>query len=531
VVDLAAAIALLVFLLAWSASFINSDSASTILLADQLAHAGRLVSRDWAYVSDSLGFDGRLQIAMLGALAFGPTTTTSVFSACLGAGFAFASSALLARLLGADWLQACSGALLLLLGPSLIYLDVVVGLGISVQMGLVCCYLALLVTFVFRRGHVATLLGALAVALLMTASSPKKALVYTLLPLLASGSLLALAGWAGSGLERARRSRLLLAMGLACATALLGWWLHVMLLRDVFVDTSYATLALALTPGRIATNSAKLVELAAHFAGSRHLLLPQAAVAITTMVWLLLLVAPVLDVRRRQLFSQGQGFVYLFALAGFGGIVVYLLTYENIKPFYGIYYALIPLSPLLPVAATVASRAEPAALRHAVRVALMLGLLPGIANVCALPSAGPSAYAGMSIKQRTTHRDQLAATHWLRQHGFDRGFATYWEANTITLLSGGAIQVTPIRTPAGGRLVRRMAWLADRDRVNYMPGNERWFILLPVRQHRATLPPSCLPAASEAIVAGNRLYTYERPMPGCLQKPVRFQPMKPRKNR
>jgi hypothetical protein len=355
-VNLAAAIALLVFAVAWSASFINSDSDSTILLADQLVHAGRWLSRDWAYVSDSLTLDGRLQLAMLGALAWGPGTATFVFSACAGAAFAFAASVLLARVLGADWLQSTSAALLLLLGPSLIYLDVVIGLGVSVQMGLVACFLALLVVYVFRQGRLATLAGAFAIALLMTASSPKKALAYTLLPLLAGGGAVVLAGWAGSGLEPARRNRLLLAMGVGCLVAASGAWLHAQLLHGLVVDNSYARLALALTPERVAANFEELVELAARFAGGLHLVAPLAAVAITGLVWAMLLAAPVLDPQRRQSLAQMHGFVYLFVLAGVGGILVYLLTYEDIKPYNGINYALIPLSPLLPLAASTATR-------------------------------------------------------------------------------------------------------------------------------------------------------------------------------
>ena len=118
---------------------------------------------------------------------------------------------------------------------------------------------------------------------------------------------------------------------------------------------------------------------------------------------------------------------------------------------------------------------------------------------------------------------------WLRDHGLRRGFATFWEANTITLLSDGQIQVTAIRTPAGGRMVRRMIWLTSRQRAEYTPQQERWFILLPVRQRSASLPATCVPPAEQATVAGSRIYVYDRPMPGCLQQPVRFRPQTRRK--
>ena len=71
-------------------------------------------------------------------------------------------------------------------------------------------------------------------------------------------------------------------------------------------------------------------------------------------------------------------------------------------------------------------------------------------------------------------------------------------------------------------MVRRMIWLTSRERAEYMPQAEKWFILLPVRQRSASLPAKCLPPAAQATVAGSRIYVFDRPMPGCLQSPPPF---------
>jgi hypothetical protein len=317
---------------------------------------------------------------------------------------------------------------------------------------------------------------------------------------------------------------------LLVAAAGIAW--HRLLVDGLQVDTSYARLKLALSATHLSENAGLFLRLLAGFAGSRNPLLPQLSVAAVGVAWLVFLLAPLLRTPWRDLIASRQGFVYLYAMIAGLAITAYIVSYEDIKPFYGIYYLLVPTMPLLSVAAwsaTAGSGGVRGGVRGVVLAALVLTLACGAVSGAYRIATPDAPYAGISIKQRTSHDDQQAAVAWLLASGIQRGFATYWEANTLTILSDGRIRATPIRTPAGGRMVRRMAWLADRDRVNYMPGRERWFILLPVRQRSARLPASCLPAASETTVAGNRIYVYDQPMPGCLQAPVRFGPRKKRK--
>jgi hypothetical protein len=500
---------------------INSDSASGLLLAGDLGRIGGWIDPDWAYVSDSLMLDGRLQVAMLGAWLLHDPLDIFVFAASIGAAFAFLACYLLSRVLGASRAYAVTAGLVLLLGPSLIYIDTVIGLAVSIQIGLVLCFVAALIRYVFDRAGALALCCALAILLAMALSSPMKAVAYLVIPTVAACVLMLAGIHAGQPLDRdSRRPAVVLLTVVAVAAA--GAVLHRLMLSGLHVDTSYAQLKLALSPEHLQDNVQLFLRLLAGFAGSRNPVAPLLSVMVMVAAALVFILAPLHGARWREGLASREGFAWAYAIVGGLAITAYLVTYQSIKPNYGVYYLLVPTAPLLPVAARVATAAASSAARWTAGAALVLALACGAANAGYAIAVPDAPYSGISIKQRTRHDDHLAARDWLQDQGISRGFATYWEANTLTFLSDGRIQATPVRTPAGGRMVRRMAWLADRDRVNYVPGRERWFILLPVRQRAAKLPATCLPAALEATVAGSRIYVYDHPMPGCLQAPLHF---------
>ena len=520
--NLACAVLLAASIVVLCPQVLNSDSAAAILLAGHVGQTGGWIDRDWAYVSDSLMLDGRLQVAMLGVALFGHQVGAFVFLAAVGAAFALSATYMLARLLGATRNNAVTAGLALLLGPSLIYLDIVAGLAVSIQMGFVLCFVSALVAYLFGRGGAPAIWAALAILLAMTVSSPMKAIAYCAVPTIAACASVLACSWIATRPDRAFRSRALAAVLAAAFTAAVGVVLHRLLLAGLRMDLSYAKLSLALTPQHLLANLQLFAELALGFIGSRNAAALRLLPAIVVPALLVVVLAPIATSRWRAFMTQRQGFVYCYALLGGLEIVAYILTYQSIKPNYGIYYLLPPACALLVVAASTATPDAGRIRGFAAKAALLALLASGAANAAYLLAVPPTGYPGMSIKQRTTHRDQVEATAWLLDHDLRRGFATYWEANTITLLSDGAIQVTAIRTPAGGRMVRRMIWLTSRQRAEYMPGGERWFILLPVRQRSAKLPATCLPPATQATVAGSRIYVFDRPMPGCLQTPPPF---------
>ncbi|MFL6591201.1 MAG: hypothetical protein ACJ8GK_00630 [Luteimonas sp.] len=520
--NLACAVLLAATVVVLCPQLLNSDSAAAILLGGHAGHAGGWIDKDWAYVSDSLMLDGRLQVAMLGMELFGRMEAAFVFVAAVGAVFALSATYMLARLLGASRSNAVTAGLALLLGPSLIYLDVVVGLAVSIQIGVVLCFVAALVAYLFGRGGALAIAAASAILLAMTMSSPMKAIAYCAIPTIAACVAFFACSWIVVRPDRALRSRLLAVVLVMAFAAAVGAGLHRLLLAGVRMDTSYAKLSLALTPEHLLANLRLFAELALGFAGSRNAAFLRLLPAIVAPALLVVVLAPLATSRWREFLTQRQGFVYFYAVLGALEIVAYILTYQSIKPHYGIYYLLPPACALLAVAASSAT-ADGGRLRASATKAALLALLAcGAANAAYLLAVPPVGYSGMSIKQRTTHRDQRLATAWLLAHHLRRGFATYWEANTITMLSDGAIQATAIRTPAGGRMVRRMIWLTSRQRAEYMPRDGRWFILLPVRQRSARLPATCLPPSMQATVGGNRIYVFDRPMPGCLQSPPPF---------
>lgn len=531
------AIVLLLFVLLVSPALINSDSASGILLANDLVKAGSLLSKDWVYVSDSLTLDGRVQVAMLGALLWGGSIKTFIFAAVIGAGFAAWAAYALARLLGASRCNAATACLVLLLGPSPIYQDLVVGLSVSMQMGLALLFVASYVRYTFRGRSIWHLFIALAILLLMSTSSPKKAIAYLVLPMLATGVALPVLQWMGSGLANATRNRLLLSMPTWLLVAAAGYFLHAHLLQELSVNISYAKLELALTPAHVIDNLKLVTALYVRFAGGADGLFPLMAVAVTSLTLAIVFLIPLMPgiqpkaeaggVGRGglRLYSSATGFVYLFVLAGTLAIGFYILTYDQIKVYYGIYYLLIPLCPMASVAACVSTGSRGLG-GKLVRVVLLAMLVVGVANAMWMTVAFPMGYFGISKNQKTTHAEKLAAIEWLRTHGVHHGFANYWDANALTLLSDGGIQVTSALTPAGGKVLRRHSWLANAARINYVPDGEKWFVAIPVRRRAVSMPAACMPADEQATVGGYRIFVYRHPSAGCLPAQVRL----PRKN-
>jgi hypothetical protein len=525
--NMASAVLLGLFLLLVSPFLVNSDSAATILLADELVKAGTLLSKDWVYVSDSLSLDGRVQVAMLGAALWGASVKAFVFTAIAGAGFALWACYSLARLLQASRVNAGTAGLLLVLGPSLIYQDMVIGLGISMQMGLVLLFVAALIRYAYLGGNAFQLLIALAIAFLMSTSSPKKAVAYVLMPAMAAIALQLLlmirAAWSHEVSCLRRMQWILPALAV---TTLAGYFLHVELLNGLLLNSSYAKLDLILTPAHVLGNIETAGTLYARFAGAGAGIIALATVLGTTIALGVILAAP-FSQRRRQFFVGADGFVYLYAVLGALGIIGYLLTYEEIKIYYGIYYLLIPISPLLAVAARIASGPHGYIGRgigaEAVRVTLMVMLFFGAINAAQALLAFPEDYFGISKNQKTTHREQLEAIAWLRDEGLQHGFANYWDANSMTLLSDGALQVASALTPAGGRDIRRHAWLSSTERINFIPKNERWFVALPIRRRAVSMPKACVPADAEVEVGGYRIFVYSGTVRGCLPPPFRLR--------
>lgn len=524
-INVAGALALLAFLLLLSPRFINSDSASGVLLAGDLVRAGRWLSPDWAYVSDSLTIDGRVQLAMAGSLLWGPSVATFVATACAGAAFAFAAGYCLSRQLGAMRRDAVTAALVLLLGPSFIYLDMVLGLTISIQMAWVLWFMVAIVGYVHARRTPLLLLAAFGIVLLLAVSSPKKAVAYVGLPYLAATFAVLAGGLLQRDGVRAVRGRMLAGAVVVCVACVVGYVVHQHLLRGLTLYAGYARMHVALSTDRVLDNLRLCWMLLLHFAGDGNSLLKAGGVVLALGASIILMVAPWVRVRRIEWVAGPAGFACLFALLGLAGIGAYLLTYEDIKVWYGIYYALIPACPLLSVCAAVAGERAVGKPAFASRAALLLVLFLGVCNVAFLAWQPPRGYLGIGKNQTRTHLQRGALVDWLVANGLERGYALYWDANAMTLLSNGKLQVGAVGRTRTGNKLRRFAWLTSKARVNYQPGDgEAWFIALPTRGKGPELPAACLPAGQRVQIQLYDVHVYRRAMPGCLPPGVRFGP-------
>jgi hypothetical protein len=517
-----AAAALAAFVWKLVPPLVNSDSAAVVLLADELVKSGRWLSPDWYYVSDSLMLDGSVHAAKVGVLLFGANVDAARFTIVVGIVLALLAGAWLGRVLSVRPSHALFAMCAFLLGPSLIYQDLMLGLPVTFQVALVMALLACAIRFALQKGAAWQLVLAGSLVALMSASTPKKALVYMLVPVIGG----VVSQWFpsrdrdGSATNDHRRLWALLAVS-ACAWGA-GSWLHALFKQGLVVNTSYARMSLVPEPAHILHNLGTVGMLAWRFAGGAGGVLATIAAALAAACWAWLVFAPVAMRKPWQALRGERGFAYGFAMGGTLAIGAYLLLYEQVRLYYGIYYALIPVSPLFVLAAARASDVAGSKVQAwGARGALALLLAFGIAATAMACVKFPADYFGFSKKQTSTSAERMQAMEWLEANGYQRGFGDYWDANSMTLVSGGRMRVGWLHvSPLKGRTYRQ-AWLSSPDRVNFVPGNEKWFIALNHRRRAQKPIADCLPADRVVNVASYHIYLYRTPKPGCLPPPVK----------
>ena len=498
---------------------VNTDSAAGILLAKELVASGGFVRGDWAYVSDSLMLDGSVNAGKLGVLLFGATPAALQFVAGVGALFLLCVCHALARSLGASRWAATASGFVLLLGPSLLYQDLMVSLPASYQTALVLLFVLSAVRYGWQQGSNSWVLAGALGTWMLAASTPKKALAYLVIPLVFA--MLAPLLRASSSGERSVSRRRLVGFSLVAVCAwLLGDLLHRHLSAGLAVNSSYARLQMTFDLQHAWANARVVASLLLKYAGYGGTPMTAAWAMLSLAILVSAILLPLIGRRPASFLATDAGFVYAYAASGSAAILAYLLFYEKIHLWYGIYYGMIVIGPLITVVAS-RSGAASAAWRSRVGetllcIALVLGSMQGLMAAHAIPSG----YYGISKNQKATSADRAIAVKWLLAHGATRGFAHLWDANAMTLVSEGKLQVSPVLFPRGNA-IRRHKWLATIDRINYEPGLETWFIAIPVRHRVFRMPPACLPADIEAKVAAYNLYVYHQPKPGCLPKPLK----------
>jgi hypothetical protein len=207
-------------------------------------------------------------------------------------------------------------------------------------------------------------------------------------------------------------------------------------------------------------------------------------------------------------------------MGGTLAIFAYLLLYEQIRLYYGIYYGVVTASPLFLLAARAANGENGKARAWASRGALGVLLGLGIATTAMACIEFPADYFGFSKKETATSGERQQAIEWLLANGYRRGFSDYWEANSMTLVTGGELQVGWLLVSRAKNRTYRQAWLSSPERTNFMPGREKWFIAINARRRALKPTTDCLPADDMVTVGSYRIYLYHQPMPGCLAAPV-----------
>lgn len=517
----AAAATLLAFVVWLVPPLVNSDSAAVVLLAKELATSGGWVSPDWYYVSDSLMLDGSVHAARIGVMLFGATVAAARFTVATGIVLALLAGVWLGRVLSVRPSHALLATSALLLGPSLIYQDLMLGLPTTFQLALVLAMLACAIRFAVQKGAAWQLVLVGACVLLMSVSAPKKALVYMLVPIVAAAASHSLLDRANA---RHRMARCLVLVGACVLAWMAGYLAHRHFQHGLFVNTRYARIALVTDPAHMMANLQRIWALLRRFAGGGQDALRGAIACLSIAAWAWLFVAPVSTPASRRSLAGARGFAYGFALAGTCAVFAYLLMYQQIRLYYGIYYLLVTISPVFLLACPAGGRQTLDVRERASQAGIACLLVLGIATTAAACVRFPPGYSGISVNQKAVSAQRAEAIDWLIAHGVRSGFAGYWEANAMTLASGGELQAGPIVVRRGDRLVRRQRWLSNINRTGRRPGNESWFIATYAR-NKTVLPPACLPADRELVVSAYRLYLYDRPMPRCLSASERPRDM------
>jgi hypothetical protein len=114
-------------------------------------------------------------------------------------------------------------------------------------------------------------------------------------------------------------------------------------------------------------------------------------------------------------------------------------------------------------------------------------------------AAGLACYAvmlGFAAAGRQAPPDNAAVAVWLKQHGLRSGIAPYWEANSVTLDSGGAITMGSVKLT--GRGLSPWHWNEDMRIFNASHHTANFLLTVPgeqvtpARARAAFGPPACV---------------------------------------
>ncbi|QGZ39536.1 hypothetical protein IP92_01818 [Pseudoduganella flava] len=464
-------VALLLFFLAFDYQLIfHSDSAIKNLLAQEIVETHRFFPPDWTYVNKDLWVLYG-QALVLPLLAFMPNGYSAhAVATALSAALVLTSGWLLTRMLGASRTATWVALLVLSSGLSLSMAEHIYGQSAYEVM----FWLGVLLLYGYwahlqpgARHGAGVLVAAMAVVVCW--SNPQRALVFYLLPLLAAAWALRNAGRASGAahppLRHGRTVRLFLLASVA-GMALYGYTMH---------GAHNASAVNHVVWRDLQGMGSNLLSM---FRGVLLVLdgLPQPDSRVTTaeglyaMVRLLAAAAALYLVPRALLRMLGDAAPGRLFCATFVGTALALnllpllttsLTDPN-NPDSIRYLTPSLLSMLVIFAVATVDTADTWAVRRRA----------GVLTLAVLATSAPTSYLFPYVQTYGMPTTRLASTAetrvmaFLRQQGLRYGYATFWHAGKITVLSDHAVRIRPVEIVNG--MPTPSHWLSSRRW--YTPG-------------------------------------------------------------
>ena len=493
-------------------ALLDSDMASEMVLADLLNKEGGVLSQNW-YYSTELRVICQQLLFKLGLLVFPGSwhaarlLAQGLLSALLAASYLFfARGAGLWK--SAPW---AAGALLCPFGFWQLYHGVFGGF-YFVHMAFVLASFGLAVRLCRPASRRRTGLLAAALALVSFAAGLNgvRLLMNLYVPLVAGCALLLALRWLraplGPGAARDPEARAFAAALLACAGGCGGYLVNraVLAARYTFLDQS-ARAWTALTLGGVleswsdflalfgypadrwqqgATGAVPLFSLPG-LLGAAGILL--AAAVVVALVWLL-----------------RQGDALPFALRLTGVTLAACLAVDGLvfacmndgEAVNGSYW--LPVAPL--AVAALAAMAERFPLR---RCALRRALAGALAALVVCASTGTTLRFAAAPPHGSPALETVAG--WLEEQGYTRGYATFWQANVLTELSDGAIEVWQVEDLAS---LKMRPWLQKTSHA--APPEGRVFVLAGPGEIDRSLPWAAVAEAVYSDEAGYVVFAMEQ---------------------
>ncbi|MFO0599160.1 MAG: hypothetical protein U0228_27880 [Myxococcaceae bacterium] len=443
---------------------VHSDSAVKVLLAEEIVRSGQLFPHDWVYANGDVYafFSHTLAIPLIPLFGAG-FTTHALVGLTISLALLWVTWRLLAELNFARWKRL---AVLALIGSGIssllaenLFGQATYGFIIMLHGGVLALALAFIRRFDERVASRRLLIVLAGVSVLLTWNNPKRALVMLTVPFLTtclSAGVVTLAAAGDWSLARVRRlpwAWLGLAQVLAFAV---GWALaHVFAQQVTTIDPAAVTMWLP--PDGIWRNSVLSgLGLLAQLGG-----VPAANGPVVSMwgvyetVRLVLGVALLWGVIKavRELVGSPQtpaGFVALFtALSAALSLLFFVFTTlpDMSSPLASARYMVPSLFLGLVLVPQVLGDTPGAGGRAS---AIFAGAVAAVA-VCgfttlALPGYGSTGSKWEEAMNRGATRVRLV--EFLEQHHLQYGYATYWNANALTMLSEGRVRVRQVTSDA-----------------------------------------------------------------------------------